>query len=201
MKKIILLAIATALLSVLAAPAVSSATTTEWTKTGATLTTNDNLHFEGTTSYSSATLGGFHCTSKFTMTMELIGGTHNATLKTFEDTAASTDCHVSGFLASTCGTKSLTSSQLLKHATVTGTLGTKQLDISGIEQRYTFGASGSCLTLTLSGSAIATLDSETAATQITLSGELDTGGWGKMKLGGTYAITSGQKGLYGIKTF
>jgi hypothetical protein len=198
LKKLTLLAMAIAAVTALAAPALASATTTEWTNNGATLGSNASVHFEGSASFTSATLGTVSCASKATAVAELIAGGHNATISTFTDSAPTTDCTVSGFLGSTCGSKSLTAVNLKKHASGTGTLGTKQIDISGVELENKF---GSCLTLVLTGSVVATLDSETAAKTAALSGELETNGFGKVKVSGDLNITAAESGKYGIKTF
>lgn len=197
LKKMGPLCVAVLTIGVFLAPANASANNTEWTKVGETLTTGDKIHFEGTTGYASETLGGFHCASKFTMELQLSAGTHNGQVVSFADSSPTTDCYVSGFLGSVCGTNSLMETELLKNAPVTGTT-SGQLHVSEIEQKYVF---GECLTLVLSGGFVMALDSTTAATTVNFTSELDTGGFGQMQLRGDLGITAGQSGVYGIGTF
>lgn len=194
LRKIAFLAMAIAATSALAAPALASATTTEWTKNGATLTTNDVVHFEGTAKFESETLGAVHCPAGATATVTLGAGTHNATVTQFTH-ATPASCHVGGFLGSVCGTNSLTKVNLLKNANATGTLN-GQVHVTGIQLLNEF---GTCLSLVLTGGVTATFDSTTAATEAALSGKLDTGGFGEVNVSGSLGIT--QSGVYGISTF
>lgn len=197
LKKITLLALAAAAFAAFAAPSLASAKETFWTKNGTTIQQVESVHFEGAASFKSETLGGVQCSSKATAVVDLLPGGHNATVTEFTDTAPATDCKVTGFLGSVCGENSLTNVELLSHANGTGTAADGIVHITEVELLNEF---GSCLTLVLTGGVSATLDSTTAATKATLSGSLDTGGFGNVEVSGVIPITSAQAGVYGIET-
>lgn len=170
----------------------------EWTKNGATLVTNDVVHLEGSFGWSSETLGGVTCQENTTLTLSLSAGTDSASATQLHDSSPSTDCTVSGLLASACGEHSLTEFTLLENGSATGTASTGQIHVNGLKFLTEF---GSCVSFTLTGSLLAQLDSTTAATKATLSGELDTGGFGSIKMSGTLNLTEAQSGVYGINEF
>jgi hypothetical protein len=194
MKRILLAALVAACFS--AVPTLAIASGPGWTENGNAIEEDKHVLLEGTTKFESATLGSTDC-AKTTATVNLTATTLDGHVASYgADELGS--CAVSGFLGSTCGTKSLTGLHLAtgNAPKVKGTLGSKQFDISGLDLVYEYGSP--CLTLHLTGSLLAALDSETAIKTATLSGQLETNGFGKVKISSGSTLTATPEGVFGL---
>jgi hypothetical protein len=189
LKKMTMLAMASAAIAAFAVPATASA---NWTHDHIDIPSGQDPHIllEGTWGFE-AEVGDVTC-HETTFTLQLTGGTTDSHLKSMAFHNPTTKCTATGLLATICGENSFTGGELTGEPTGTIT-GAKAIDIEGIVLHTNF---GECLSLTLSGDLTAEVDKGESMGNLSLEGTLDTGGFGEVEVDGNLTITP--EGTYGI---
>jgi hypothetical protein len=187
-KKMMLLAMAVMAIAAVSAPAASA----NWTHSGAPITKDTTVAFDGTASFQGS-IGGVHCTNA-TAAIVATAGTTDGHVELFDVHNPTVNCKVTGFLAVLAGGESSLHDVELT-GSPTATISGGVVGITGIvlHNRFTSG-----LEFNLSGSLTATPNNPKSISSIALSGNLTnslTGG--PVAVSGSLGATPA--GTYGIE--